>query len=202
MVWILINSPESLSPSDALTPLTAPAPHPSLIHCSSLTECLRSVWQYSAMLEWIFSLFWLDFGLPGSLSPLWKLLPENLQVLLPPLSRSKAIRKEAAWACGPRFLNTTGRSTQNIPSNINFLFEYRSYPNDFGPRKRVLRVLPAYGTALLLVALAVNHSKDAPPALRRNHDTVMEYCPGSLPLNFVLMNNLVGFGGCGVVRIH
>jgi hypothetical protein len=41
--------------------------------------------------------------------------------------------------------------------------------------------------------------QDADPALRANHDTVFEYCPGSLPLNFVLMNNVVGFGGCGVV---
>jgi hypothetical protein len=60
-------------------------------------------------------------------------------------------------------------------------------------------VLPAYGTALALVAFGVNHNKDAPSALQRNHDTVFEYCIESLPLNFVLMNNLIGFGGCGAV---
>ncbi|KAL4517234.1 hypothetical protein Ndes2437B_g06839 [Nannochloris sp. 'desiccata'] len=65
-------------------------------------------------------------------------------------------------------------------------------------RKRVVRVLPAYATALALVAFGVNHNKDAPAALQRNHDTVFEYCLESLPLNFVLMNNLIGFGGCGV----
>jgi len=66
-------------------------------------------------------------------------------------------------------------------------------------KKRVLRVMPPYLTSLMLVAFAIDHSAGADPALRRNHDTVFEYCPGSLPLNFVLLNNLVGFGGCGVV---
>ncbi len=64
----------------------------------------------------------------------------------------------------------------------------------------MFRVLPAYATALALVAFTANHNKDAPAALQRNHDTVFEYCLESLPLNFVLMNNLIGFGGCGVVR--
>lgn len=62
-------------------------------------------------------------------------------------------------------------------------------------------MLPAYATALALVAFSVNHNKDAPAALQRNHDTVFEYCLKSLPLNFVLMNNLIGFGGCGVVGL-
>ena len=66
-------------------------------------------------------------------------------------------------------------------------------------RKRVLRVLPPYATALALMALAIDHTRNADPALQRNHDTVFEYCPTSLPLNFVLANNVVGFGGCGVV---
>jgi hypothetical protein len=100
-------------------------------------------------------------------------------------------------------------------------------------KKRVLRVLPPYFTALALVAFAIDHSKasstsapapsprwqllctaalgyashpccvvppqDADPALRANHDTVFEYCPDTMPLNFLLLNNLAGFGGCGVV---
>jgi len=46
---------------------------------------------------------------------------------------------------------------------------------------------------------SLSHLQTADPALRHNHDTVFEYCPGSLPLNFVLLNNIIGFGGCGVV---
>ena len=64
----------------------------------------------------------------------------------------------------------------------------------------MLRVLPAYATALALIAFGIDHSKNAPPELRNNHDTVFEYCPKSLILNFVLLNNILGFGGCGVVR--
>ena len=60
-------------------------------------------------------------------------------------------------------------------------------------------MLPAYITAIALVVFTVDHSKEAPAILSRNHDTVFEYCLESLPLNFVLMNNLIGFGGCGVV---
>jgi peptidoglycan/LPS O-acetylase OafA/YrhL len=64
--------------------------------------------------------------------------------------------------------------------------------------RRAIRLLPAYASAVALVALAIDHSPHQKPHLRRNHDVVFEYCPGSLPLNFLFLNNAVGFGGCGV----
>ena len=61
-------------------------------------------------------------------------------------------------------------------------------------------MLPSYATTIALIALTINHTKTAPPALTPVHNTVFEYCSVSLPLNFLFLNNMVGFGGCGVVR--
>lgn len=62
-----------------------------------------------------------------------------------------------------------------------------------------MRIVPAYFSTLLLLASAVDHSDGLPAALKRNHDTLFAYCPTTLPLNFVFLNNLAGLAGCGIV---
>jgi peptidoglycan/LPS O-acetylase OafA/YrhL len=64
-------------------------------------------------------------------------------------------------------------------------------------RKRLLyKLLPPYFTTMLLIAFTIPH-ENIPPPLVKNHNTVFEYCHLSLPLNFVSLNNFIGFGGCG-----
>lgn len=68
-------------------------------------------------------------------------------------------------------------------------------------RRRVLRMLPDYFAVQIAIALWIDHQLPINHPLRDNHDTCMEYCQLSLPLNFLLSGNFVGFGGCGVVRM-
>ena len=67
--------------------------------------------------------------------------------------------------------------------------------------KRMLRIVPAYTTSLLAVTFLVDHSPNQPRPLQLNRETCMAMCPTYLPLNFIFLNNLAGFGGCAVVRL-
>ena len=62
-------------------------------------------------------------------------------------------------------------------------------------------MLPDYFAVQIAIALWIDHQLPINHPLRDNHDTCMEYCELSLPLNFLLSGNFVGFGGCGVVRM-
>lgn len=65
-------------------------------------------------------------------------------------------------------------------------------------KRRVLKLIPPYFSTMVLIALFIEHRPDKlHPSLKANHNTVFEYCHLTLPLNFLLMNNFVGFGGCG-----
>jgi hypothetical protein len=57
--------------------------------------------------------------------------------------------------------------------------------------------------ALTLIQQLITPPHSLPsPSSRHNHDQVFGYCHLSWPLNFVFLNNAVGFGGCGTVRWH
>lgn len=66
-------------------------------------------------------------------------------------------------------------------------------------RKRIFAVLPPYVTTLLLVLMTSYHAQT--PDQQRNKMTVMAYCPKSLPLNLLFLNNFAGFAGCGTVSL-
>lgn len=69
----------------------------------------------------------------------------------------------------------------------------------FWCRRRVGKLLPAYLLTMLAVGWGIDHKLPAGSTLQLNHDSQMMYCDKSLPLNFMLFSNVVGFGGCGVV---
>lgn len=67
-------------------------------------------------------------------------------------------------------------------------------------RRRILKVLLPYITTLILTFLAVDHSvQTRRPELQPNYSVVYQYCPKPLITNVLLLNNFLGFAGCGVV---
>eukprot|EP00890_Picochlorum_soloecismus_P006522 jgi/Picsp_1/695/NSC_00689-R1_hypothetical protein CHLNCDRAFT_50241 [Chlorella variabilis] len=65
-------------------------------------------------------------------------------------------------------------------------------------RKRALRMLLPYVATLLLIAYAVPHEQSESSGNHTSHDVAFGFCPRTFPLNLVLLNNFIGFGGCGV----
>lgn len=63
---------------------------------------------------------------------------------------------------------------------------------------RSRKILPAYAIALLFTYFGIPHGNTIPWNMKRNHDVAFEYCPHTFPLSMLLLNNIVGFSGCGL----
>lgn len=44
--------------------------------------------------------------------------------------------------------------------------------------------------------------QEIPERMKASYDVMFSHCQQTMPLSFVLLNNFVGFGGCGVVRFY
>lgn len=42
--------------------------------------------------------------------------------------------------------------------------------------------------------------QEIPERMKASYNVMFSHCQQTMPLSFVLLNNFVGFGGCGVVR--
>lgn len=63
---------------------------------------------------------------------------------------------------------------------------------------RCKRVLLPYFLTLIAIYFIVPHSESIPIHMKVNHDVMFAYCPQTLSLSFFLLNNFIGFGGCGI----
>ena len=63
---------------------------------------------------------------------------------------------------------------------------------------RCRKILLPYAVVLLLTYFGIPHGKSIPVKMQANHDVMFGYCPQTLPLSLLLLNNFVGFGGCSL----
>lgn len=63
---------------------------------------------------------------------------------------------------------------------------------------RIKRIMIPYLFIILLIYLTIPHGESTPRHMKANHDVIFAYCPTTLPLSFLLLNNFIGFGGCGL----
>lgn len=78
----------------------------------------------------------------------------------------------------------------------------KAHTASFSPKKymagRCRKILPPYAIVLLLTYFFIPHGKAIPAKMLASHDVMFAYCPQTLPLSPLLLNNFVGFGGCSL----
>lgn len=63
---------------------------------------------------------------------------------------------------------------------------------------RFKRVVIPYIVTLFLIYFGLPHLKSIPDHMKANYNVMFSYCPKTWPLSLFLLNNFIGFGGCGV----
>ena len=53
---------------------------------------------------------------------------------------------------------------------------------------------------LFYLMATLHWMQEIPERMKASYDIMFSHCQQTMPLSFILLNNFVGFGGCGVVR--
>lgn len=64
--------------------------------------------------------------------------------------------------------------------------------------RRCHKIMIPYILALLMTYFTIPHGDSIPGHMKSNHNVMFAYCPQTLPLSLLLLNNFVGFGGCSL----
>ncbi|KAI8108629.1 hypothetical protein M9434_006652 [Picochlorum sp. BPE23] len=89
----------------------------------------------------------------------------------------------AAWHVQPLFKSPSNSARFSV---ISYLWG------------RCKRLLVPYFATLVAIHFMLPQQQEIPERMKASYDVMFSHCQQTMPLSFVLLNNFVGFGGCGV----